>query len=203
VRKNLTDNTPGQILDTVTFTLQDTTHLYPYWQIVRFYQGDSLPRFTGPFWITGYLMSISKDTTSPASGHSYVFFIDTFGNEIWGSSFIDWAVKAVVERKTVDISNHTRGFLPSTASLAPNYPNPFNPATTIRYALPEASRVTLAVYDIMGREVRRWDLQEEPGYKQVVWDGRDHAGQPIPSGIYIYRLDLGGFSQSKKMLLLR
>jgi len=98
---------------------------------------------------------------------------------------------------------------PARYSLAANHPNPFNPATIIRYDLPEASSISLVIYDVMGREVRRWEQQEPPGYRQEVWDGTDRRGKLVPAGIYIYRLVAASvesdkrFMASRKMLLLK
>jgi hypothetical protein len=83
--------------------------------------------------------------------------------------------------------------------LSPNYPNPFNPSTIIRYQLPRASHVTLTVYDVLGREVTTLvNATEEPGYKSVQWD----AGG-VASGVYFYRLTAGEFVQVRKVSLLR
>jgi hypothetical protein len=90
------------------------------------------------------------------------------------------------------------------ASLAQNVPNPFNPITTIRFSLASRGNVTLAVYDTAGRQVRR--LVNGPidgGDHDVVWDGRDGRGNALASGVYFYRLTAGGFSDSKKMVLLK
>jgi len=99
--------------------------------------------------------------------------------------------------------------IPEVYALEGNYPNPFNPTTTIRYDLPEASSVSLVIYDIMGREVRRWLLQESPGYEQIIWDSKDQSGQLAPTGIYIYRFTAASvesdkrFTASRKMLLMK
>ena len=99
--------------------------------------------------------------------------------------------------------------IPDHFALHSAYPNPFNPSTTIHCDLPEASRVSLVIYDMLGREVRRWDLQEPPGYRQVMWDGKYQNGQLAPTGIYIYRLTAASvesderFMASRKMLLMK
>ena len=99
--------------------------------------------------------------------------------------------------------------LPDTYGLHQNHPNPFNPVTALRYDLPQASRVSLGIYDLSGRALSRWESDEPPGYRQVVWDGLDASGQAAPSGIYIYRLvatsiETGErFVASRKMVLLR
>jgi hypothetical protein len=94
--------------------------------------------------------------------------------------------------------------LPEAFSLDPNYPNPFNPATTIRYALPEGSEVRLVVYNLLGQQVRALvQGRQEAGYYRVTWDGRDAADRPVSSGVYLYRLEAGGVVQTRRMLLLK
>gem|GEM_PF-4629282 len=78
--------------------------------------------------------------------------------------------------------------LPEEFAIFDNYPNPFNPVTTIRYNIPEPSTVSLIIYDITGREVRRLvDGTVEPGYHSAVWDGAGISGTTVSSGVYIYR----------------
>jgi hypothetical protein len=104
---------------------------------------------------------------------------------------------------TVDISNHRQP--PLTRRLAQNYPNPFNPVTTITYALPEASVVTLRIHDVAGRLVR--ELQPATlagsGQHELHWDGRDDGGQAVSSGIYYYRIDASDWSETRPMVLVR
>jgi flagellar hook assembly protein FlgD len=89
-------------------------------------------------------------------------------------------------------------------TLEQNHPNPFNPATVIRFALPQAGPVELAVYDLAGRRVRRLIRGErEAGPHAVRWDGRDEHGQRAPSGMYVYRLEAAGESLTRKMLLVK
>ncbi len=114
---------------------------------------------------------------------------------------------------TIETIVATSGRAPRPAGfrLYPNYPNPFNPTSTIRYALPEAARVTLAIYDVMGREVARLvDGNLEAGTHSVEWNGQDRAGRVLPSGVYIVRLlatpTAGATEQdrlSMRMLLLK
>ncbi len=130
-------------------------------------------------------------------------------------------VNAVVSEITVYDSIGTgipdeplAGSLPESYSLSQNYPNPFNPTTAISYAVPSTGQlaadggrptsVTLKVYNILGQEVRTLvDEKQVPGHYSVSWDGRDSRGKGVSSGIYIYRLDAGGYSSSRKMVLLR
>ena len=89
--------------------------------------------------------------------------------------------------------------VPRRLTLYRNYPNPFNPTTTIRYDLPAAQRVRLAVYDVLGREVAVLvDGMETAGRKRVVFEAAN-----LPSGTYLYRLEAGSFTQVQRMLLLK
>jgi len=98
--------------------------------------------------------------------------------------------------------------LPSEYELRQNYPNPFNPATTIVFALPHASQmwqahITLNVYDMVGRKVRTLvNERKTAGTYTVQWDGTNDIGQPVASGVYLYRIQAGNFSAARKMLLL-
>lgn len=88
--------------------------------------------------------------------------------------------------------------------LAQNVPNPFNPTTTIEYAIARRSRVQLNVYDVRGRHVKTLvDRNVGPDSYRVVWDGRNSAGNSVASGVYFYRLVAEGFVATKKMVLLR
>ncbi len=85
-----------------------------------------------------------------------------------------------------------------------NYPNPFNPSTTIRYSLPEAATVRLTIYSVLGQQVRELvDAVQGAGVYQVAWDGRDRAGQSLAPGVYLYRLEAGQQVMVRKMVLAK
>lgn len=94
--------------------------------------------------------------------------------------------------------------IPSRHFLGQNYPNPFNPTSTIQYELPEATNVTLVIYDILGREVITLvDQEMQPGYHATIWDARNKVGRAVPTGIYIAMLVTPEYTKSIKMLLLK
>jgi hypothetical protein len=94
--------------------------------------------------------------------------------------------------------------VPKVFGLGEARPNPVEGATRISYQLPEASNVELGVFDAGGRLIRVLvSGVEEPGYKQVNWDGRDGSGTEVSSGVYFYRLVAGGFKQTNKMVVVR
>ncbi len=94
---------------------------------------------------------------------------------------------------------------PAVFSLADNYPNPFNPATTIQYALPQAADVALTVYNVLGQPVRTLVAEHQSAGRYVVeWDATNDSGHSLSSGMYFYRLEASGeFLEVKKMLLLK
>ena len=94
---------------------------------------------------------------------------------------------------------------PSTFALKQNAPNPFNPATTIRFDLPNPTKVTVIVFNILGQEVIRLinDEAMEAGFHEISWNGRNQIGSSTASGIYLYRIEAGEFSKARKMLLLK
>ena len=94
---------------------------------------------------------------------------------------------------------------PATFKLRQNAPNPFSPSTTIYFDIPDGGGdVTLQIYDVSGRLVRTLiDGYKPSGAGAVSWNGRNDQGQPVASGIYFYRMTAPGFSEMKKMVLLR
>ena len=95
--------------------------------------------------------------------------------------------------------------MPQVYFLANNYPNPFNPVTTITYGIDRRSRVTLSIYDVAGRLVRTLvDEVQEPGRRYTVtWDGRNSFGRNVSSGIYFCRMRTADRASTRKMVLLR
>ncbi len=94
--------------------------------------------------------------------------------------------------------------LPTTTRLYQNYPNPFNPSTEIKYYLPNAEKVSIIIYDLLGRKIRTLvSGQTMIGENAIKWDGANETGNQASSGIYIFRLKTKDKLLSKKMLLLR
>ena len=94
--------------------------------------------------------------------------------------------------------------LPKTAALIQNYPNPFNPSTVISFSMPSAGRAELAIYDLLGREVRTLLSGDiTAGNHNVTWDGKDSGGKNVASGVYVYRLQTADISLARRMTLVR
>ena len=131
------------------------------------------------------------DECVPLSGVQYNYWIQTVGTNGVSEKCAAGCVTAVESA-------------PNDFSLAAPYPNPFNPTTTIQYAIPENSHVRLVIYDVLGRKVSVLkDIVESPGIHEAVWDGRNDRGELVGSGIYIYRLDAGSNKAHGKVMFLR
>lgn len=123
-----------------------------------------------------------------------------------GSSGTIKSLKLVIGKRDF-VSNEVKGsnLIPLGFELDQNFPNPFNPATSIRYGLPEAADVTLKVFDLLGKEVVTLlsAEQREAGYHVVSWGGRDKNGASVASGLYFYQISSGKFVQTRKMILVK
>ncbi len=107
-----------------------------------------------------------------------------------------WTVP--IEISTVDVDERDDIFI-NSFQLEQNFPNPFNPATNIKFRIAEFGFTILKVYDVLGNEVATLVNEEKPaGEYEVIF-----SGDGLPSGIYFYRLTTGSFSETRKMLLLK
>jgi len=117
---------------------------------------------------------------------------------------IDLGIEAYYHKSTLVGVEEVNTMVPSQYALEQNFPNPFNPTTTIRFALPAMGTARLTVYDILGRQVRTLlNGEVGAGFHSVVWDGRNDLGRQVATGMYIYRIEAGSFISTKKMMLLK
>ncbi len=92
----------------------------------------------------------------------------------------------------------------SEYQLSQNYPNPFNPSTVIRYSVVNSGNVSLKIYDVLGREIKNLvNQQQSNGTYEITWNGDDHFGNKVSTGIYFYRIETENFVETKKMILLK
>ncbi len=93
---------------------------------------------------------------------------------------------------------------PDNFLLYPNFPNPFNPTTTLRYDLPQNSLVNITIYDLNGREVKKLVRSEQvSGNHSLTWNGTNDQGKLVSAGVYLYQIQSGEFVQTKKMVLMK
>ena len=102
------------------------------------------------------------------------------------------------------LANDKYDLLPGELSLHSNFPNPFNPITTIQYSLPEDGSVNIFIYDVAGRLVKTLISSiQSSGYKSIQWDGTNNKNEAVAGGVYFYTLEVEELRQTKKMLLLK
>jgi hypothetical protein len=125
-------------------------------------------------------MLLYSEFLTPSEASSLIYYANKIISLLWGDS-------PITEENLV----------PKEFDLKQNYPNPFNPSTTIEYTIPENSRVTLKVYDIIGKEVATLvDKDQNSGSYIVVWNA-----ESLSSGIYFYRITAGDYTDTKRMVL--
>ena len=126
-------------------------------------------------------------------------FINNLNCKGW---FIDYL--AVIGNNVSNIQNEKTSVIPEKIQLYQNYPNPFNPSTNIAFSLLNKSKVDLKIYNLQGNLVKTLvnDIKQA-GFYNLIWDGRDERGKPVPSGVYIYKIDTDNHSNSKQMILLK
>jgi hypothetical protein len=113
------------------------------------------------------------------------------------------AIPDECEDYSTDVAADDTGAV-SSYRLHPNFPNPFNPSTRVRYDVPSSGFVRLRIFDPSGRLVRTLaSHNESPGAKIVEWNGKDENGETVASGVYFCRLDAPGFTETRKMVILR
>ena len=134
----------------------------------------------------------SDPTADPWDQHYKVTTLDHAGNESEAGS-------------PGSVSSVSGGGLPTRSRLVGAIPNPFNPQTIIRFELPSAEKVHLRIFDLSGRRVSELidGVSKNAGWHETSWDGRDQRGKDLPSGVYLYRVESEGRTQTKKMTLLK
>ncbi len=92
----------------------------------------------------------------------------------------------------------------SLYALEKNYPNPFNPKTTISFSIPKSSKVEISIYNVTGQKIKTLvNANLQKGYHEVIWNGKDEQNNPVPSGIYFYKMESDNFSEIKNAILLK
>ncbi len=138
--------------------------------------------------LTSYIGQTIRVGLHCVSNDAFAFFVDDF--RVYGNGQI--------------VSNHDIPLIPSTTVLLGNYPNPFNPVTTIKYALKEKAHVSIEIFNVKGQKVRTLvNGIIEAGTKTAVWNGKDDNNRSIGSGVYFYKMKSGSYVSNGKMILMK
>jgi hypothetical protein len=168
--------------------------LRPYAAQLNNLSGDFFIGFTVPSGIVNH-----TETNVAISGRARAY-----NGSTWSTPTFDYHFRAVLDTLRIVGIGEPGEQLPQAFALHQNYPNPFNPTTTIKYDVREDARVVLKIYNVLGQEVRTLvDRKETAGFKSVIWDGRNNLGEQVSSGVYIYRVQMGNFVKSRKMMFIK
>jgi hypothetical protein len=136
------------------------------------------------FWVFNEYAAVRGDSSKGEDGR-------------WGTVWASCSFDPV----SISLSNQS---IPDDYTLLPNYPNPFNQSTTLCFSLPEDQLINLEIFDSNGKKILTLvNESKHAGFHQLSWDGLNKQGQPVGSGLYIYRIRAGSFTSSRKMLLLK
>ena len=153
--------------------------------------------------VTGIVADADK--TPVAGAHiSFIYEADSL-QTFAATTASDGAYEVFLAPNAITAVGESQQFgIPGTAQLLQNYPNPFNPHTVIQYKLAEAGYVELALYNVLGHEIRTLvDRYQEAGVHSVEWDGRNASGAGVAAGVYLYRLRAGVYERAAEMTLVR
>jgi len=162
-----------------------------------------------------YLFSQPIDNTVLYIPYQTIY--DTFFNYGINRLSFEWNVGAMDEydttwatngpwQYTIDVSQLSLQdeILPSYYILSQNFPNPFNPTTSIQYTIPENSIVKLTIFNIQGKEINQiFNKEHKPGQYAILWDGKDNNGNIVPTGMYFYQLFTKNYSSIRKMIFIK
>ncbi|MBK7093279.1 MAG: T9SS type A sorting domain-containing protein [bacterium] len=152
-------------------------------------------------------------STNEMNGQVRVLIYDISSNSIAAGSTALLEVTGDAELVSADVADYNgsmmtarleKNVLPTSFALGQNYPNPFNPETVIEFALPKSANVMITVYNTTGQKVATvLNNVMSAGRHQVRWDGKDSGGNTVSSGVYLYKFESEGFSETRKMLLVK
>ncbi len=216
------DNDETGVTDTMDLSLEFgfITRLNVYLDITHTYIGDLLIQLTSPNGTTvtvhgnsgggvddivGWYpleLTPAEDlaafASEPLSGQWTLSVIDSANGDT--GTVNEWCLSAVYYIDEVSAVED----VPLVYSLRDNYPNPFNPSTTIEFSLPDAGHVDLQIFDIAGRLVQTLVSEDLPAARHsIVWNGTDRSGRRVASGVYYYRLVSKGLTDTRKMMLVK
>jgi hypothetical protein len=212
-------------LSTVTITPGDTTPVDFVWSSAGTLSGINYRAeisYIGPGLPTAFFISSNGGTDTTASIPANVIDSLLTAWNAWGGSDsvrVRWMARAFFEGDSLSSSNlHFLFFksgvtgisqplpvdMPRQFVLHQNYPNPFNPSTNIRFSMPNAAKVILSVYNLLGKKVAELVNENlQAGIHTVTWNGNNQNGKQVSSGLYFYLLETEQGKLQKKMLYLR
>ena len=167
----------------------------------------------GIFWVATYFGPVVGIDTSGQIVYELNFDFNSFGENTSVIQYNDSLYLGTLHDSYIGViplpeellsDRNVPQLVASEYQLNQNFPNPFNPITTVRYDLPEDSFVDVTVYDLLGNVVNNLvNANQLSGYKSIQWDATNNLGEPVSAGVYVYKIQAGDFVDTKKMILLK
>ena len=211
----------GSILISI-YANDGTTHNPVWGSLIYYYDGTTIRRFSGFTEIAGGYSSLqynNKGEFCTSGGFGLIIegtslTTDSVSRFVFAPDGSIWTLSSTSTTSTLKrygeptyslgVESEEAASVPQPVKLNANYPNPFNPSTTISFNLQEPGMTKLVIYNIMGQEVRYLlNYNMEAGNHNVVWNGKDDKGKAVSSGVYIIRLEAGKNIAMGKMLLMK
>jgi len=153
--------------------------------------------------LTNYYYSTWTGKVSSAYDNSNQRFTSQVTQVNDGTNLVN-STKTWYSYEGLKVATESDNAIPTTFSLEQNFPNPFNPATTITFDLSEDTDVKISIYNMTGQLIRELvDQSMTIGSKTIDWDGKDDGGNSVSGGVYLYNLQTGNYNQTKKMVLVK
>jgi len=147
------------------------------------------------FKVDGEFEASFETFTTERPGHELTFI---YNQDVDGKP----TVKSIAPDFEVDVS-FKGSVLPTEYALSQNFPNPFNPSTSFTLSLPEASDYSIRIFNVAGQLVRSFDGHLEAGNHTITWVGDNNQGAKVASGVYFYKAAANGFTETRKMMMLK
>ncbi len=179
---------------------------------------------TGPWFIDTYRainpplqQGYTIPATAPSSRIDFIFYKNTGQLTILSSKVVmddpytgisypsdHWGVMTIFTKNITEIGNDINQTQPESFELFQNFPNPFNPTTTISYTVPHTQHVTLRIYNSLGQLIRTLaDEDQSEGFKSISWNGKNDSFADVAGGVYFIQMNSGEFHQTRKLLLIK
>ena len=147
--------------------------------------------------VRNYSQKLPMDTTWSLEKANLVVLIQNSGSN-------PYIHNATIHNLTNTLSSEDNTYMPLDAKLGKNYPNPFNPTTTITFDVHKPSKVRLEIFNIKGQSVKVLvNSHFDTGRHYTIWDGIDESGNPVSSGVYLYRMETPSHTETNRMILLK
>lgn len=168
--------------------------MYPTWE------GTPINLVSAPIGTNDFTLSIAKDPSWITTNCEMVAFIQNLDTK----EIIQANKIMLYDLVAPPVANDDPGVVPIATRLEGNYPNPFNPSTTVNFSVKEALPVSIGIYNLKGQLVRTLvNDTKAAGSHSVVWNGLDDNGRAVASGIYYYKMNAGKYSSTRKMILMK